>query len=204
MINQLKNWTGAVEINGTLYNSIDELQDFDFKTLSESSSIKLLHTSTNAPDEQASTTGERVTNTNTEYKIVVKSYMTKKATPDFDFMAQWNDDNPMPLRIMYGEKVRETKGMVYMNLHGDIVDEINLTCMKCGKPIVNPVSKFFGMGPTCGGHNYVNPFETEEELKEAVDKYRLQMREITWSGWIVKSAILEEELVVIPVDNRVV
>jgi hypothetical protein len=44
-----------------------------------------------------------------EYKVEVKAYMMRKSTPDFDFMAKWNDDIPMPLKIMYGVKVAETK-----------------------------------------------------------------------------------------------
>ena len=67
------------------------------------------------------------------HKIEVKSYMLKKATPDFDFMQKWNNDGPMPLKIMVGTVVKETKGMVYMKLHGDIFEEKTCHCMKCGK-----------------------------------------------------------------------
>lgn len=204
MINQLKHWTGAIDIDGVRYNSVEELSGFDFSTLSANSSIKLLSNNEKAQNEQKNATDECASDVVVEYKITVASYMTRKATPDFQFMSQWNDDNPMPLRIMYGEKVKETKGMVYMKLHGDILDEVNQVCMKCGRPINNPVSKFFGMGPECGNHNYVNPFESDEELKKEVDKYKTQMRDIKWEGWIVKSAILEEELVDVPVDNSVV
>lgn len=122
-------------------------------------------------------------------KIKVKSYMTKKATPEFDFMEKWNNNNPMPLRIMVGEKIKETPGMVYMKLHGDITSTQTQVCMKCGRPITNNVSKYFGMGPECGGHSYVNPFNSEEELKEAVEAYRRTLNQITWEGWIIKSAI---------------
>ena len=126
------------------------------------------------------------------YRITVKPYMTKKATPEFDFMAKWNNDNPMPLMTMVGEKVKETKGMVYMELHGDITAEITDRCLACGKPITNPVSRYFGMGPVCGGHNYVSPFADDESLKAAVGEYRKKLQSITWSGWVIKSAITEE------------
>ena len=70
-------------------------------------------------------------------------------------------------------------------------------CMKCGKQITNPVSQFFGMEPECGGHHYVNPFESEEELKEAVERYRRDyLQKIVWEGWIIKSAITEKEKIV--------
>ena len=126
------------------------------------------------------------------YKIKVKQYMTKKSTPDFDFMKKWNNDEPMPMRIMVGEKLEETRGMVKMSLHADITDKVTLTCMRCGRPITNKVSQYFGMGPECGGHAYVNPFDSDEELEKAVEDYREKLRQITWTGWIIKSAIEEE------------
>lgn len=129
------------------------------------------------------------------YRITVKSYMTQKSTPSFDFMEKWNSDIPMPLRVMTGRKLEETRGMVKMELHGDIevADGPVDICMCCGRPITNPVSKYFGMGPICGQHNYVNPFDSEEELKAAVAEYKKHLNEITWTGWIIKSAITAEE-----------
>ena len=85
-------------------------------------------------------------------RITVKSYMTQKSTPTFDFMSKWNNDIPMPLRVMYGTKIEETRGMVKMQLHGDILANEGPVdvCMKCGKLITNKVSRYFGMGPVCG------------------------------------------------------
>ena len=130
-------------------------------------------------------------------RITVKSYMTQKATPLFDFMEKWNNNIPMPLRTMYGIKIDETKGMVKMQLHGDLIESEGPmeVCMKCGKKITNPISRYFGMGPVCGQHNYVNPFESEEELKAAIAEYRETLRNVTWTGWIIKSAILSEEII---------
>ena len=124
-----------------------------------------------------------------ETTIKVKAYMTKPATPQFDFMQKWNNNKPMPYRIMKGEKVKETKGMVYMKLHADILAEKNYTCIACGRPLTNPVSQYFGIGPECGGHNYVHPFESDEELKAAVEEYRKELNDTKWEGWIIKSAI---------------
>jgi len=44
MYRMLSKWTGAIEIDGKVYNSYEELErsNFDFKTLSNKSSIKLL------------------------------------------------------------------------------------------------------------------------------------------------------------------
>lgn len=125
-----------------------------------------------------------------EYKVEVKAWMTKPSSEGFDFMKSWNNDIPMPLRVMYGVKLGETKGMVKMSLHGDLKDKVTQCCMMCGRPITNAVSKYFGLGPICGEHNYTNPFDTEEELAKAVEDFRIKLVNMTWTGWIAKSAIL--------------
>ena len=53
------------------------------------------------------------------YKITVKKYMTEPATVNFDFQDKWNNGNPMPLCIMQGEVIKETRGMYYMKLKSD-------------------------------------------------------------------------------------
>lgn len=126
-----------------------------------------------------------------EYKIEVKPWMLKKSSPDFDFMQHWNNDIPMPLMVMFtGGKVDEMGKMLKLNLHGDIKQRINTRCMCCGKPINNKISQYFGIGPICGDHNYVNPFNSEEELDEAIRLYRERLVNTTWCGWIAKSAIV--------------
>lgn len=189
MLNLLKNWKGPVEINGTLYDSINAVNLADIKTLGEIN-IKLLHTE---KIENKGNTSENRASDVTEYQITVKRYMTQKASATFDFMEKWNNNIPMPLRTMVGTVEKETRGMVYMKLHGDIIEERVYTCMKCGRVLTNPVSQYFGIGPECGGHNYVHPFNTDEELKAAVDAYKKQLRNITWEGWVIKSAIINKE-----------
>lgn len=125
-----------------------------------------------------------------EYMIEVKPWMTLKSSDGFDFMKKFNNDNPMPLVIMYTSgKLAETKGMVKMTLHGDIKQRITQRCMACGRPITNKVSQFFGIGPICGGHNYVSPFDTEKELNTAIASYREKLVNTIWTGMIAKSAI---------------
>ena len=53
------------------------------------------------------------------YKITVKKYMTEPATVNFDFQDKWNNGKPMPLCIMQGEIIKETRGMYYMELKKD-------------------------------------------------------------------------------------
>lgn len=181
----LKDWKGEITVDGKIIESCN----FDFKTLLADSHIVLQSTHKNVSKTKATI----IESDSVQYRITVKRYMTEKSSPSFDFMAKWNNDNPMPLRTMLGEKVKETRGMVYMKLHGDIYAEKICTCMKCGRALTNPVSQYFGIGPECGGHNYVNPFNSQDELKEAVSAYRKQLQNITWEGWIIKSAITEQE-----------
>ena len=188
MLTMLQNWRGAVEINGVQYANIatasvnaklSDMSDFSIKLIANTS--KAQKQSVCASDDV------------TEYCITVKQYMTQKASPDFDFMAKWNNNTPMPFRTMIGTVEKETRGMVYMKLHADIYAPVITSCMVCGRRLTNPVSQYFGVGPECGGHNYVHPFDTDEELRAAVASYRSKLQNIKWEGWIIKSAIIEKE-----------
>lgn len=188
MLSMLKNYKGAIEINGEKYADIGDAIK-RFKSDGDRVTIRLSTVNRERNTEQI-----RANDEHTLKKIFVKQYMTRPSSPGFDFMKQWNNDNPMPLRTMIGTVEKETREMVYMHLHADITEEKTLRCMCCGRTITNPVSQYFGMGPECGGHKYINPFYSEEELKEAVEQYRnTVLRNIKWSGWIIKSAIIEEE-----------
>lgn len=187
MLTMLKDYKGAVEINGVKYDSINNAISC-FTARDGSISIRLLNKRDNARERVI----ER--KESTLKCITVKAYMTRPATPEFDFMDRYNHGVPMPLRTMVGTVEKETPGMVYMKLHGDITSKRTMYCLCCGKPITNPVSQYFGMGPKCGGHNYVNPFYSQEELDAAVENYRTTvLQKITWEGWIIKSAIISEE-----------
>jgi hypothetical protein len=188
MLTLLTDYKGSIEINGEKYDSVKTALK-RFKSDSDTITIKLLSNRTESVKSSV-----RASETHTQKKITVKQYMTRKATEDFDFMKTWNNDNPMPLRTMIGTVEKETRGMVYMKLHADITEEKTQRCLCCGRPITNPVSQYFGMGPECGGHNYINPFYSKEELETAVKDYRENvLRNITWEGWIIKSAIISEE-----------
>lgn len=184
----IKKWNGIVLINGQEYEG-------NMPKFKPNEQIHINLKPINVKAENGANNKVFDSNSDTQFKITVKQYMTKKATPDFDFMLKWNNDNPMPLRVMVGKKLQETKGMVKMELHGDIFQEITPCCMKCGKKITNPVSRFFGMGPECGGHNYNHPFESDEQLRQAILEYKTKLQQVTWTGWVVKSAIEHEEII---------
>ena len=102
-------------------------------------------------------------------------------------MYHWNKNIPMPLRVMRGRVLSETRGMVYMELRACPLKTDY--CMKCGKPLTHPVSRLYGLGPECGGHYHINPFNTEEELQNAIQEVRQKLNNITWTGWIAKSGV---------------
>ena len=189
MLSMLKDYKGNVEINGKKYDSISDALK-RFKNTSDVITIKLSSNRSERHTEQT-----RADTTRVVKKITVKQYMTRQATPEFEFMKVWNNDVPMPLRTMIGTVEKETRGMVYMKLHGDITEEKTLHCLKCGRPITNPVSQYFGMGPECGCHNYINPFYSKEELENAIKDYREKvLHNMTWEGWLPKSSIIAEEI----------
>ena len=182
------NWEGELEINGTHYKSVTDIpKDIQI----DSDTIVLLI------PKQTVSAGQNTQASDTEYRVTVRKYMTNKATPTFDFMSKWNNNVPMPLMTMVGTIEKETPGMYYMKLRADTSFTTVDRCMNCGKVITNPISKYFGMGPECGRHNYVNPFNSDDELNEAINTYKQEvLSKITWSGWVIKSAITELEALV--------
>ena len=125
------------------------------------------------------------------YKITVKKYMTEPATVNFDFQDKWNNGNPMPLCIMQGNIIKETRGMYYMSLQGK--SEPTSKCLVCGKTLTNPISKLYGIGPECSEKVGIIRIESEEEAKEKLKHIMEQIDDISWMGWVIKSAIKEWE-----------
>lgn len=183
MLSLLKSWPGAIEINGILYDTVQSAISADLQ-LSGEVNIKLL---TNKKNSQNAANPVSSAVSKEEVQITVKQYMTKKASPDFDFMAKWNNDNPMPFRIMRGTVEKETRGMVYMKLHGFAKPTVICSC--CGRELTNPVSRYYGVGPICleklGIHCEIDDITNIKE----------ELVNVNWEGWIIKSAITEKEVV---------
>ena len=179
--NILKDWKGELDIDDKHYTSVEDATSV-FKTLSDSTHIKLYSNT-----KKANMTQIDALESKTEYRITVKKYMTQTSTPEFDFMSKWNNNIPMPLRTMVGTEEKETKGMVYMVLHGQAEPEIR--CMRCGRTLTNPISKMYGIGPEC---IIKIPFLASLNIDD-VEGIKKKLVDVTWSGWIIKSAITEKE-----------
>lgn len=183
MLSLMKNWKGKVEIDNVVYDSIEHAQSV-FKSFSDDMHIKLLSATQKAKIERSNVSQS---DSETEYLIKVKEYMTKKATPEFDFMANKNNNIPMPMRIMQGTIEKETPGMVYMKLHG--LAKPTITCYCCGKELTNIISRHYGIGPICLSKLGINiPIEDVDDIRE-------ELINIEWEGWIIKSAIIQKEKV---------
>ena len=188
MLNLL-NWNRPLEVNGVTYNNSTEaaqaLEGFEGSiTINLKTEAKVgepqKEQPQNKPDMQ------------TEYRIQVKKYMTEKATPAFDFMKKFNNDNPMPFVVMTGTILEETKGMYKMDLQGKM-DSNASNCMHCGRKLTNIVSRNYGIGPVCGGHMNLAAPETVEEFKAREEEIRKTIESVKWTGWVIKSAIKSME-----------
>lgn len=190
MITMLQDWKSQVEINGQLYeNGAAAINAAP--AIGSEWHVKLL------PPSKTSRTGEGSASQvpvqhvqaaeHEMWRITVRQYMTREASPEFDFMEKWNKNVPMPLRTMTGWIEKETRGMVYMHLHGEGMQEI--TCMRCGRKLTHPISRHYGIGPECMSKlGFVCDIDAVDEIKE-------KLQTVTWTGWIIKSAITERERV---------
>lgn len=189
MLSMLKSWKGRVEIDGKQYENIEAFISSG-SALSQTVNIKLLSDKIERTvSEPAQSSKQKIQNVavDTVYRITVKQYMTKQSEPGFDFMLKWNNDNPMPLRTMEGTVLQETKGMVKMHLRG--FGQATCNCMRCGRDLKNPVSRYYGIGPECMQKlGLVRAIEDIEGIKE-------DLVQIEWEGWIIKSAITEKEII---------
>lgn len=183
MTNILSNWKGTIELNG---NQIDN--SFDFSNVSGALHLVLRPESFRKPiekTEEVQTASNKITDVSGTYRITVKQYMTKKASPEFDFMKVWNHDCPMPLRTMTGIIDKETKGMYHMILHGQ--GEQTIHCMRCGRELTNPISRHYGIGPEC-----IAKIGLAYDINE-VDSIKRALVDVKWEGWCPKSAVIDKE-----------
>lgn len=190
MLNILK-YDKPIEVNGTLYTSSEEA----LKALSGHTGdieVRIGFTQPQTANQTPESSSEQ-TQPTVLCRIKVRQYMTKKSSPDFDFMKKYNNDQPMPLRVMYGSIIEETRGMYRMRLHGRAERGV-CQCMKCGRPLTHPVSRYYGMGNECGKHYHIAPdyvWEAMADEDRVFAEVDAKLRDIKWEGWVIKSAIEE-------------
>jgi len=192
----LINWDKPLKVNDVVYNNSAEA----YKALkSFAGDVKIVLNFKKAPERAVQMPNQPIkTQDNTQdksqldtitYRIKVRQYMTKS----WEFNDQKNNGVPMPMRVMVGNILDETKGMVKMALFAKPMP--SSICMKCGRTLTHPVSLHYGIGPECGNHFHISPFNSEEELAESMEELKNKMADIKWVGWIIKSAIEEKEAI---------
>lgn len=126
------------------------------------------------------------------YKVFVKNYMLEHSNPDFLFMKAWNNDIPMPMRVMVGTIENQTRSMYLMDLHGEPYKAD--VCIRCGRRIVNPVSKVVGVGPECCTALGIDvKLMDRSACEEYITRIEHKIKNIKWKGWVPKTAILTLE-----------
>jgi len=183
MLEFLSNYTGTIYIND------EQVSAKDFSQKLENSADEI--TITLLPKNYIDCNKNNYETETEEIVFYVKPWMTEKSNPEFQFMAIWNNDTPMPLRYMGGTIEKETSRMYYVSLHG--IDKPPIFCARCGRTLLNPISKEIGVGPECASKLGINP---EIFLMQTVDSNKIKqikggLRNITWEGWLPKTAILE-------------
>lgn len=177
----LSKYAGKIKVNGQV---VSRLRVLDFlQDCSGDIEIKLIpegFVDTQDVDDKADTV--------ILYDVYVKSYMLNTSTDDFNFMRVWNDDVPMPLRLMRGEILQESRSMYKMKLNGIVNKTI---CSRCGRELYNATSKIVGIGPECASVlgvdvSMFNKQASEQFIKEMEQK----IRNTVWEGWVPKTAIL--------------
>lgn len=118
-------------------------------------------------------------------RLQVRQWLTKPG----DWHGKYNNGFPVPMRVMYGEIIRSTGGMVYVRLYGK--PEPSTKCLHCGRTLTHPVSLMYGIGPVCGGHFHISPVG-EDELDEYMDTIRAKLRAVTWEGWVPRKHVTIE------------
>jgi len=119
-----------------------------------------------------------------ELRVTVRQFLTKPNE-------RYRDKPPVPMRTMFGYSTNESDRGIYMVLRGK--PEPSNVCLHCGKVLNHPVSVLYGIGPTCGKHFHINPLESEEALKEAMESIKAKLNDIVWEGWLPKDHITWEE-----------
>lgn len=181
MFELLKDYPGQLTINNKQYNSVEEAES-DFKDYKGGITI-VLNGVKSHKDTPKIDCNEKV------FQISVRRYMTNYSK-DF-FLETWNDMGPMPFVTMIGIKLQETEKLVKMKLWADLCDGKITTCMCCGRPLSNPLSQYLGVGPECGASKHLKLLESGVNIQEVRKQFKEKLNEVTWEGWIIKSAITQ-------------
>lgn len=125
-----------------------------------------------------------------EYRIRLERWFTHK------------DENKFPVRIWHGWVEYESAKALHVNLW--VQPGQDGECLRCGRTLTHPISKYVGLGPECGKHYYKGyNLETSTHMNEWNDLLEFIKKGydgVTYNGWIPRKSV--QSMVVVGEDNQ--
>ena len=187
MLELLNGYNGNLIINNKEYSSVEEAEKA-FDGYKGGCTIVINPTVNKLKTVAKNTTVE--SKDSHVYMIKVRRYMTNY---DNTFFLSKLNESPMPYMYMVGRVLQETNKLVKMECRADMVVPKTTVCMRCGRPLSNPISQYLGIGPECGAREHLAYIENGGSIAQAQESMRKELQNIKWTGWIIKSAIESQE-----------
>lgn len=190
MFELLQDFKGSVVVNDIPFESIQEAETH-FKDYVGGLRILLKPKNDIKYDTDTDISSTPTRPTVDIFRIEVKPYMAKPFEDGF-FLAKMNA-SPMPYLIMVGSIISQTEKMLKMDLHVDLNYDTSVKCIRCGRTLTNPISKYLHIGPECGASEHMRLISTGISKEEVRQKLQDSLKNVHWVGWIPKSAIISAE-----------
>lgn len=113
-----------------------------------------------------------------EYKFNIRQFLTQRA------------ENPVPMRVMVGWIEKETEKGIYVHLKAKPM--VTKTCLRCGRTLTHPASIHYGIGPECGKHFHMHPWNGTGLLEAYIAELQKNLEDVTYEGWLPKSGVTFE------------
>lgn len=188
MFELLKEYSGRLTVNNRVFESV---QDAEQAFENYKGGLTILLNKKDDNDPPLSTKSKNI-DTTTVYQISVKRYMTQYKS-DF-FLHRMNPEGPMPFMIMCGRKLMETEKLVKMECWAGLPSTRVTTCIKCGRPLTNPLSQYLSLGPECGASEHMRMIQSGVSIDEVRKRLEHKLNNTRWTGWIIKSAIQDVKI----------
>lgn len=102
-------------------------------------------------------------------------------------MKKWLANKNRISTELQGEVKAETENAILFKGHAFAEERTH--CIRCGRELTHPSSKYIGFGPVCSAKLGVR-WPTEEELTpEQIAEVKQRIEKIEWEGWLPKSQI---------------
>lgn len=186
MFELLKDYTGSLTVNNKKFESVEDARRA-FSDYKGGLTIIL------NPAIDGNSTIKKDIDKDTIYQITVRKYMTNYGS-DF-FLNGMNKQGPMPYITMVGQKLSETEKLVKMKCWVELSTQRVSTCIRCGRPLTNPISQYLSLGPECGAAEHMKLIQNGVSVDLVRKQLQEKLNKITWTGWIIKTAIKDVKVI---------